>query len=542
MGKSRKMKKWLSGLVAFVMMFAMMATSVGAAPLESTGLDPDLETGAITLSVGEGKKDTSQFTAYKVLDAEYIEGQDTYEYSYTADFQGMEDSYSLEAISELVNGADDYHITANSADDLATALEAFLEGKTIAGTTLDNNAPTDLPIGYYLILETTSTPNYQVMKPMLVAVPQMETEKYNYNVQVSTKDQPQTTIKTIEEAEEAIKDSIASQVGKVETFNVQSSVPVYNENYKDITYYVTDTLGKGLDFIFADGQDKPTLKVEKITDGQNTTLSAATDYDYTYDADKRQIKVDFSGDKFESVRGADYVYLTYQAKVNKDALVTDGKGNLAVNNNEVETTYTTTPGGDKGYTDDITKNFIAGVELKKVDGADTTKNLQGAEFTVYSDEACENPADLITYTVDDQGVITENKAENLSATATTDKNGVVRFEGLGAGTYYIKETKAPDGYTLLKDPIKVEVEVQLPEKIETGDEEATYTFTVTGVGEDQVQDNQDGTATITVANSQGFTLPKTGGMGTYLFTIGGVAIMLAAAGVFFVSRRKSSAK
>ena len=166
-----------------------------------------------------------------------------------------------------------------------------MEGKTIAGTTLDNNAPTDLPIGYYLILETTSTPNYQVMKPMLVAVPQMETEKYNYNVQVSTKDQPQTTIKTIEEAEEAIKDSIASQVGKVETLTYS---PVFLYTMRIIrTLPIMSQILWEKDWILSCRRAGQTnLKVEKITDGQNTTLSAATDYDYTYDADKRQIKVD----------------------------------------------------------------------------------------------------------------------------------------------------------------------------------------------------------------------------------------------------------
>ena len=95
----------------------------------------------------------------------------------------------------------------------------------------------------------------------------------------------------------------------------------------------------------------------------------------------------------------------------------------------------------------------------------------------------------------------------------------------------------------MKNPIKLHVDVKLPDKIESGEETATYTFTVDGNGASiKEQNGTEGSVTIDIKDAKGFTLPKTGGMGTYLFTIGGVAVMLAAAGVFFVSRRKSGVK
>lgn len=544
MKRRKKVKRWLSGLVALIMMFAMTVANVSAEVYDSTGLDSDKQTGTVTLQVREEKKDSSKFTAYKVLDAKYIEGQDTYEYSYTEAFKDMAATYSLEKISQLVNGAEDHKIKADSADDFGTALEKFVKehpGIEDEGKLLSNNSAYELELGYYLILETETTPNYKAMKPMLVAIPQQAAAgaKYEYDITVTAKDEPQTVEKTIEESEAAVKDSIAQQVGKNETFKLKSSVPVYNSNYTDIKYSISDTLSVGLEFVM-DG-DKPGVKVS--TDEAQKNILSADKYDYTYDASNRTFTIDFSGDKFENVRNAEYVYVSYEATVTKDALIKDADGKLVVIDNKVKTTYTTTPGGNTGGKLDLTKNFIARLTLEKSAAEDAATKLQGAEFTIYTDEACENEAPLITYTVDGQGVITENKAENLSPTAVTDKNGVARFEGLGAGDYWIKETKAPDGYTLLKNPIKLHVDVKLPDKIESGEETATYTFTVDGNGASiKEQNGTEGSVTIDIKDAKGFTLPKTGGMGTYLFTIGGVAVMLAAAGVFFVSRRKSGVK
>lgn len=101
----------------------------------------------------------------------------------------------------------------------------------------------------------------------------------------------------------------------------------------------------------------------------------------------------------------------------------------------------------------------------------------------------------------------------------TDANGKVKVQGLDVGTYIFKEVTAPQGYS-----------------VNTTDVSATLE-----VAED---DNGIASGVLTQTTSMNDTklgsLPSTGGMGTYLFTIIGVVVMAGAAGAFFMSRRRGS--
>lgn len=97
------------------------------------------------------------------------------------------------------------------------------------------------------------------------------------------------------------------------------------------------------------------------------------------------------------------------------------------------------------------------------------------------------------------------KVENIVA-----KNGVVVAKGLDDGTYQIVEEKAPAGYSVVK------------------------------VDDVTIANGENPTATVNVSDTKLHSLPHTGGMGTYLFTIIGVVVMAGAAGAFFISRRKGS--
>lgn len=546
MKKGKKLKKWLSGIAAMAMAFSMMATGVNAESLDATRTK-----GSVTIT-----KEGSTFTAYKVLDATVPTGGGAYEWAYNADFKDFEtankDHYSIEKMKDIANGANNHVITLDSVDTgLAPALEKYItdKGNEITGITLVSGKTTELDLGYYIILETTNGDNATVTsKPILISVPEITSSNdvydYNYDVTVTVKDQEIDITKTIEEAEEATKDSIAQQVGKEYTFNLTSTVPDYNSTYEDIVYKVTDTMSDGLDFVAG------SVEVTGVLNGNKTTVPKTA---YTVSTEPTgsvsgvTLTVDFSGTAFANIKDYDQIIISYKAKLNKNAVV-GVDGNL----NTAKLDYTREPGEDKepGTTEDKAKTFTGGLQLTKINSAG--EKLAGAEFTVYGskldDEGNavideENIVELITYKVNSDGTITAEKNDSFSATATTDKNGVVKFEGLGAGTYFIKETKAPTGYVVLKNPIKVVVTVELPSDITTGDETATFHYEVTGDGVSSVTMSVDkAIVTFNVENSKGFTLPTTGGAGTYLFTIGGAILMLAAASVFIISRRKANTK
>ena len=122
----------------------------------------------------------------------------------------------------------------------------------------------------------------------------------------------------------------------------------------------------------------------------------------------------------------------------------------------------------------------------------------------------QNDVGEIIYTYDPEGDITE---------IFTDDNGNVVIEGLDVGEYTFTETTAPKGYSVNGTPVKVDLQITNPNQAG----EATAIYDAKGE----------------MADTKLTALPSTGGIGTTIFTIGGCVIMIAAAGLFFATRKKA---
>ena len=268
--------------------------------------------------------------------------------------------------------------------------------------------------------------------------------------------------------------------------------------------------------------------VESVTLSTGTKLGE-TDYGFTNEKNNvnstTTITFDFGGQYYNNVKNADKVTIRYKAVLNKDA-----DFGVTGNPNEVYAEFGTDSDIVTEGTPDSTTTYSGALQLTKK--GENNAALTGAEFTVYTDPSCteDKIANLVTYKVNNDGTVTTELVEG-KAVAQADANGVVTFKGLGEGTYYIKETKAPDGYVLLKDAITVKVTFDKNSK--------TFTYEVSGNGVDGATvKTENNMVTFDVQNTKGFTLPTTGGMGTYIFTICGVLLIVAAVVLFIRLKKK----
>lgn len=175
--------------------------------------------------------------------------------------------------------------------------------------------------------------------------------------------------------------------------------------------------------------------------------------------------------------------------------------------------------GDHSKTEEReTNTYTWGIPVFKYTGNDEA--LAGAKF-ILSTKEIPSEEDALKFTNEGDKYIYATKDGDTELVSSAD--GMFYINGLQSGTYYLKETKAPDGYNTLKDPIKIVVE---------GDE-------TTGKRVIKVDKNGDATIVekVKVQNNKGSILPSTGGMGTTLIYVVG-SILVLASGIVLFSKRK----
>ena len=494
------------------------------------------------------------YEAYQVFKGTVATGDD--KKKVLSDIEWGSGVNSTELVEELQNTENNPLSTdfseKNTAVDIAAVVAGYDSDKikkfaTVVGKHLQTTATgtsgefdstnqiytiSGLSAGYYLVKDkdnTVNAENHDAYTNYIMEVVQ--------NVEVTPKTAvPTVTKKIVEDGDK--KNATTAKVGDVVNFELTGTLP---DNYADYTKYqyeFHDTLSKGLTY---NGDVEVFVK-----NGETETKLASTSY--TVEPENRQtttpsqdttITVKFADLKKNTVTGANNTTVTigkdskiivkYSATLNENAVVGE-----AGNTNTVNLVYSNNPNNTSTGTtkDDKATVYTFQLNVTKVDGTNSGTKLAGAKFKLYYET--DNTRYYVKEVTNDNTIKSWTNTENEALELTTDSNGDITVKGLKEGTYYLEETKAPDGYNKLTAPVKVDI---------ANDSTDIHKLdSVKADGVDGIVSDDKAIGTITVANNKGSTLPSTGGMGTKLFyTIGGI-LMAGAAIVLVVRKRRSDAE
>lgn len=257
------------------------------------------------------------------------------------------------------------------------------------------------------------------------------------------------------------------------------------------------------------------------------------------------------------------IVVEYNATLNENASNDTGRPGFE---NDVKLEYSNNPDSDgTGQTGetpwDTVVCFTFRMDGIKVNDQDPEVKLEGAKFRLYSDSSCtkevyvKEAANGDGYTVINRDSVKNDEAPAEAVEMVSNKNGIFNIVGLDSQTYYLKETKAPAGYRLLKDPIKIDIKATYDEnnrinyikgdgvtdktlqKLEASAHfKEFYTGQYTEYDSSLTTNIETGTLNIKVVNKVGSKLPATGSSMTLLLTVTGTGLMAAA----LIKRRKEA--
>lgn len=559
----KTIKKLLSMIMVFLLAFALVVP-VSASNKVDPSKNPEIDLSKTTGSISINKRG-SEFKIYKILDAAAKAGQNVYTYTVNDNFTGLigkDKQYSLKDIGDMPNqfNINQYDEEGNltgvsdpiteETSNFTTDVQKYIEDNKIEPVQTIQCADSDdatakaenLEIGFYIVIESNTISSSATVssKSMLVPIPFVDGNdedgyKWNFDLVITPKDEPVTVDKSI--IEDGEKENISTNnVGDILEYQVDADIPHYDAstNLDLVKYIITDTLSKGLDFVV--DEDHPiTIQVKDLA-GSDATLKEGTDYTIAYSENNKKITINFT---YKNIMAYNDLQLNYFVKINDSAVIgVEGNPNQVdleyTNNNK---TWDTSKPGDKTIT------YTYGLKINKID-EETSDPLAGAEFQLINDK----DEVVATYTFDENRLLVLNSDDGK--TAVTGSDGIAYLIGFKAGTYTLKETKAPNGYILPDGQMTLKVE-ETKGKDDEGKEIITgvkYTLVKTDgesielpVEEINGENVADGSVAVTtIMNNAGINLPKTGGAGTWMFTVGGILIMAGMATAFVKLRKKEN--
>lgn len=497
-------------------------------------------TGSITVKNDPAKTHVSiageNYNAYRIFDLSQNADHTAYAYTLNSAFAELFESAAFTAAfpsSGLTNDSATSEIyrfvstlTAAGTETFAKAVHAFTIAETVTATATATAAAVtggsaetavfaNLPLGYYLVFGTGKSVenSEEVVGACILDTTTWDETQGRYALEINVKLGVPSVEKTIIKGQSSLKADAVS-IGDVLTFRVASSVPVLT-GYTSYTFQMTDTMSRGLTF----AADTMTVKI-----GEDTIAAAKYDLAQTTSADGvTTITVTFK-DFYGLVTAAHYaantpITFTYQATLNERAVI-----GAAGNPNKAQITYSNDPHTDStgDSIEDEVKVYSFELDIHKFAmSANERIPLSGAQFNLKKQGA----RDLISFVLVD-GIyrVTAPNTTGSTTTIISDASGNIVVKGLGAGTYELIETVAPDGYNKLEAPIILKIE---PEYDATNPKELSRLLeSETDAAYGLLADYQ-GIET-DVENATGSELPATGGMGTtILYVIGGLLIVTA---------------
>lgn len=496
----KRIKKLAAAMLTAIMMMTMTVTAFAAGNCTLT----------VNVKSGEGVPQQTlegqTINLYKLFDVTESKTGGTENYAYTvndtyksalASVLKIDENSTNETIVKAVTNlgeSNNSKVQKFANDFTAYALQNSLAATTTSNKLGDVTSHTfsNLDAGYYLVYVTGG----KEIQSSLVTV-----------------DDTTNTVDLKTEAPSIAKeaDKTTVEIGQVVKYTVTGSIPDTTGS-SEYVYKIHDELSTGLDFVNDEngtaleaGATTVNVKVA-FTDAGVTAVGTAPTTATLDKGNNRKMSLDLSTwvRDNQANKGKKFT-VTYYAKVNKGAVVTEKNKAQLEYGNKPGATITTTPSEAK------TPTYPLDI-LKKKSGTD--EKLAGAKFSLYkTKDDADKGQNAITvsgnkgnYVVDSTSSVTEFESVNDIA----GKGYNLRVNGLAEGTYYLVETKAPDGFNKLTAPVVI--------KITKSSDADVNNWTIS-------KDNaNEEDKIIDIENSTGSLLPSTGGAGVIVFA--GVAILL----------------